>query len=100
MKLFFRDNHSNDFLRLKSVSPDFKAWISPILEKYYNGISTEELLQKALIKLSKNRTTIVIAHRLSTIIDADKIVYLKDGKVKEEGKQGNASRRLFFNYNN
>ena len=47
--------------------------------------ATEELLQKALNKLSKNRTTIVIAHRLSTIVNADKILHLKDGKVLESG---------------
>ena len=47
--------------------------------------ATEELLQNALIKLSANRTTIVIAHRLSTIVNADKILYLQDGRVLEEG---------------
>lgn len=47
--------------------------------------ATEELLQNALEKLSKNRTTIVIAHRLSTIVNADKILHLKDGKVLESG---------------
>ena len=47
--------------------------------------ATEELLQNALNKLSKNRTTIVIAHRLSTIVNADKILHLKDGRVLEEG---------------
>tara|TARA_B100000965_G_C19592384_1_gene758541 strand:+ start:1025 stop:2779 length:1755 start_codon:yes stop_codon:yes gene_type:complete len=47
--------------------------------------STEELIQNALSKLSKNRTTIVIAHRLSTIINANKILLLEDGKIKEEG---------------
>jgi ATP-binding cassette subfamily B protein len=47
--------------------------------------ATEELLQKALNKLSKNRTTIVIAHRLSTIVNADKILHLQDGKVLESG---------------
>jgi len=47
--------------------------------------ATEELLQKALYKLSKNRTTIVIAHRLSTIVNADKILHLQDGKVLESG---------------
>ncbi len=47
--------------------------------------ATEELLQKALNKLSKNRTTIVIAHRLSTIVNSDKILHLKDGKVLESG---------------
>ena len=47
--------------------------------------ATEQLLQNALEKLSKNRTTIVIAHRLSTIIKADKILHLKNGSVLEEG---------------
>jgi ATP-binding cassette subfamily B multidrug efflux pump len=47
--------------------------------------ATEELLQNALEKLSKDRTTIVIAHRLSTIVKADKILHLKDGSVLEEG---------------
>ncbi len=47
--------------------------------------ATEELLQNALEKLSKDRTTIVIAHRLSTIVKADKILHLKDGYVLEEG---------------
>tara|TARA_B100000965_G_scaffold155710_1_gene129696 strand:+ start:716 stop:2470 length:1755 start_codon:yes stop_codon:yes gene_type:complete len=47
--------------------------------------STEALLQNALEKLSKNRTTIVIAHRLSTIVNADKILLLDQGKIKEEG---------------
>tara|TARA_B100001758_G_C18402578_1_gene609927 strand:- start:907 stop:2670 length:1764 start_codon:yes stop_codon:yes gene_type:complete len=46
---------------------------------------TEKLLQIALNKLSQNRTTIVIAHRLSTVVGADKILYLQDGKVLEEG---------------
>ena len=47
--------------------------------------ATEELLQKALSKLSKNRTTIVIAHRLSTIVKADKILLLEAGKILEQG---------------
>ena len=47
--------------------------------------ATEALLQSALAKLASNRTTIVIAHRLSTIVNADKILYLEDGKVLEFG---------------
>ena len=46
--------------------------------------STEKLIQNALDKLSKNRTTIVIAHRLSTIVKADKILLLEEGKIKEQ----------------
>ena len=47
--------------------------------------ATEALLQNALEKLSKDRTTIVIAHRLSTIVKADKILLLRDGIIEEEG---------------
>ena len=47
--------------------------------------ATEALLQNALEKLSKDRTTIVIAHRLSTIVKADKILLLRDGVIEEEG---------------
>ena len=54
---------------------------------------TEELLQNALEKLSKDRTTIVIAHRLSTIVKADKILHLKNGYVLEEGTHKQLLRR-------
>nr|XP_036585590.1 ABC transporter [Colletotrichum truncatum]KAF6795641.1 ABC transporter [Colletotrichum truncatum] len=45
----------------------------------------ERIVQAALDKVSKNRTTITIAHRLSTIKKADRIVVLKKGKVVEQG---------------
>ncbi|GJC92408.1 ABC transporter transmembrane region [Colletotrichum higginsianum] len=45
----------------------------------------ERIVQAALDKVSKNRTTITIAHRLSTIKQADRIVVLKKGKVVEQG---------------
>jgi len=47
---------------------------------------TEVLIQKAMDKLMKNRTSFIIAHRLSTIINADKIIVMKDGNVVEVGK--------------
>ena len=47
---------------------------------------SEQIVQKALDYLMKNRTSIIIAHRLSTIQNADKIIVLKDGKIIEEGK--------------
>jgi len=46
---------------------------------------SESLVQEALQNLMKNRTSFVIAHRLSTIRNADKIVVLEDGNVKESG---------------
>ncbi len=46
---------------------------------------SEELVQEALYKLMKNRTTIVIAHRLSTIRNADCILVFDRGEIKERG---------------
>lgn len=46
---------------------------------------SESLIQKALVNVIKDRTTIVIAHRLSTIKKADKIIVFDKGKILEEG---------------
>ena len=46
---------------------------------------SEALVQKALEKLMKDRTTIVIAHRLSTIINSDRIVVLDKGRIVDIG---------------
>jgi subfamily B ATP-binding cassette protein MsbA len=46
---------------------------------------SEKLIQGALDKLMKGRTTLVIAHRLSTVINADKICVISHGKLVEEG---------------
>jgi ATP-binding cassette subfamily B protein len=46
---------------------------------------SESLIQSALAKLMKNRTTIVIAHRLSTIAKLDRIIVLDNGKISEQG---------------
>lgn len=46
---------------------------------------TEVLIQKAMAELMKGRTSFVIAHRLSTIRDADMILYMENGDIKEMG---------------
>ena len=47
--------------------------------------ATEKLVQSAINKMQKGRTTIIIAHRLSTIKNADRIVVMKDGEIIEQG---------------
>jgi ATP-binding cassette subfamily B protein len=46
---------------------------------------SEALIQDALIKLMKGRTSIVVAHRLSTIASLDRIIVLENGKIIEQG---------------
>lgn len=46
---------------------------------------SEKLIQDALWKVAKNKTTIIIAHRLSTVMRADRIVVLDNGRVAEMG---------------
>ena len=46
---------------------------------------TEEKIQKALDKLTRERTTLIIAHRLSTIKKANRIFVLNNGRISEEG---------------
>lgn len=47
---------------------------------------TERMIQRALKKVLRDKTSIVIAHRLSTILDVDNIVVLHEGKVWESGR--------------
>ena len=58
-----------------------------ILDEATSALDTESerLVQDALEKLMKERTTIVIAHRLSTIVNADKICVLHEGEIAEIG---------------
>lgn len=62
--------------------------------------ANERLVQKALDKVSKGRTTIIIAHRLSTVKDADKIVVLEEGNIVETGNREELVHRLDGAYNN
>lgn len=58
---------------------------------------SEKLVQDALEKLMKDRTTIVIAHRLATVRSADRIVVMDQGRIVEEGTHAklNAAKGLY-----
>jgi ABC-type multidrug transport system fused ATPase/permease subunit len=60
---------------------------------------TEELIQRALIALTKDRTSVIIAHRLSTIQHADRIIVLDKGQVIEVGNHQEllAKEGAYFN---
>ncbi len=59
-----------------------------VLDEATSALDTEseQLVQKALEKMMKNRTSLIIAHRLSTIQKADKIIVMKKGRIIEQGK--------------
>ena len=58
-----------------------------ILDEATSALDTESerLVQDALEKMMKNRTSIVIAHRLSTIQNANTIIVLQKGEIVEQG---------------
>ena len=70
------------FLRAAVFKPDIL-----ILDEATANIDTEteQIVQQALEKISKGRTTLIVAHRLSTIQHADKIVVLHKGEIQEIG---------------
>ena len=49
---------------------------------------TERLIQTAISKMAKKRTTLVVAHRLSTVRDADRILVMHHGRIREQGTHG------------
>ena len=71
------------FARALAFNPE----ILLVLDEATSSIDSEieALIQDALTKIMKNRTTIIIAHRLSTIKNVDKIIVLSHGRIVEEG---------------
>ncbi len=70
------------FIRALAMHPDMI-----VLDEATSSIDshTEELIQKAISLLLKNRSAIVIAHRLSTIQNCDEILVLEKGQIMERG---------------
>jgi ABC-type multidrug transport system ATPase subunit len=46
---------------------------------------TEQAIQQTLSEVAENHTTLVIAHRLSTVVDADRILVMEQGRIREQG---------------
>lgn len=72
------------FVRALVSEPDIL-----ILDEATSSVDTqtEKIIQEAIPKMMKGRTSILIAHRLSTIRNADQIIYIKNGEIKESGSQ-------------
>lgn len=59
---------------------------------------TEQIIQDAIGKLLKGRTSFIIAHRLSTIRSADRILVIKDGRMVEQGNHRELMRQRGYYY--
>jgi ATP-binding cassette subfamily B protein len=60
---------------------------------------TEKIIQDAIQKVLKDRTSFVIAHRLSTIRNADRILVVRDGKITESGNHKELIKLKGYYYN-
>ena len=62
--------------------------------------STEQLIEKSINNISKDKITIIIAHKLSTITNADKIIVIKEGKIIEIGNHKDLYNKKgeYYNY--
>ena len=61
---------------------------------------SEQLIQKAIKKITKDRTSIVIAHRLATIKKADQIIVMEKGKIIEQGTHKELLKKENGHYRN
>ena len=60
---------------------------------------TEKMIQKAMDRLMKDRTSFIIAHRLSTVRDADNIIVIDDGHIIEQGTHEELLEQKGYYYN-
>ena len=60
---------------------------------------TEKIIQEAMDRLMKDRTSFVIAHRLSTVRNADKIIVIDDGRIIEQGSHDELMEQKGYYYN-
>ena len=71
-----------------------------VLDEATSSIDTDSelLIQNAIEKITKNRTSIIIAHRLSTIMKADKIIVMDRGKIVETGSHEDLLKNINGRY--
>ena len=71
-----------------------------VLDEATSSIDTDSelLIQKAIEKITENRTSIIIAHRLSTIMKADNIIVMDGGKIVETGTHDNLLKNINGHY--
>lgn len=71
-----------------------------VLDEATSSIDTysEQLIQKATVKITAGRTSIIIAHRLATIKNADKIVVMEDGRIVETGQHHELIKKTTGSY--
>ena len=64
----------------------------PVLDEATSSIdtTTEALIQEALDRILRSRTSVVIAHRLSTVRNADRIIVMEQGRIVEDGNHRDA----------
>ncbi|HWQ58612.1 MAG TPA: ABC transporter ATP-binding protein, partial [Clostridia bacterium] len=60
---------------------------------------TEQLIQEAITKVLRGRTSFIVAHRLSTIRNADRILVIRDGRITEQGSHRELLKLHGYYYN-